>query len=189
MWDAITAAIKAVGEKYVIPLSLAVVVAIGAIIVLPEDYWMILKIGKVAFCIFIVGIVFLISVLITKIINVMNEFLVYSSNEKFYRQQYEKHTQENLRNLWESVDALSPQDRKLLLRFVKNGNKPYADGFHHFYGYDSLLESDWVVSTVMEESTTHVKKRQYKLREDIYQYLKYSLEKTGRISNFEISEE
>lgn len=42
MWDAITAAIKAVGEKYVIPLSLAVVVAIGAIIVLPEDYWMIL---------------------------------------------------------------------------------------------------------------------------------------------------
>ena len=73
MWDAITAAIKAVGEKYVIPLSLAVVVAIGAIIVLPEDYWMILKIGKVAFCIFVVGIVFLISVLITKIINVMNE--------------------------------------------------------------------------------------------------------------------
>ena len=119
----------------------------------------------------------------------MNEFLVYSSNERFYRQQYEKHAQENLRNLWESVDALSSQDRKLLLRFVKNGNKPYTDGFHHFYGYDSLLESDWVVSTVIEEATTHVKKRQYKLREDIYQYLKYSLEKTGKISNFEISEE
>ena len=47
----------------------------------------------------------------------------------------------NLEMLWTEVDQFSPNDYKLLLKFIKNGNEPYYSS-DTYMGF-SLLNSDW----------------------------------------------
>ena len=59
MWEAIGQAIKTFVEKHLIPTVISVVVAISSFLILPSDYWMIERVGKVPFALLIAGISFL----------------------------------------------------------------------------------------------------------------------------------
>ena len=59
MWNAIGEAIKLFFEKHLIPTTISIVSAIAAYLVLPVNYWMVEKLGKVWFLIFATGVAFL----------------------------------------------------------------------------------------------------------------------------------
>ena len=56
MWEAIGLAIKTFVEKHLIPTVISVVISIASFLVLPADYWMITRIGKVPFALLVAGI-------------------------------------------------------------------------------------------------------------------------------------
>lgn len=111
--------------------------------------------------------------------------------------------------LWKNVESLSADDRELLIEFIENGNNPIERSSGIRYSFDSLLNSKWVVSIeeykedeklefVLSEKSkgksiavnpavfyggkTTVKK--YKLNDEIYKLLKYSMDKYGKITHF-----
>ena len=116
------------------------------------------------------------------------------SSEEYHKKQ----NQEAMQILWDQVDGLSEADRADLRKFIETNNQPISKG--GYFSYDSLYQSDWVVSmekrtpkttTAIDYTTgkevtlhgydTHV----YKLKEPIFLALKYSMETYGRIGNFE----
>ena len=111
-----------------------------------------------------------------------------------------------MENLWSDVDKFRPDDRALLKEFLENDNTPIKRSSGSRYFGNSLLTSEWVVSTEEygEEEpviiSKHLKEKamplfpmgtgraiivKYKLRDDIFSILKYSKEKYGKISHFE----
>ena len=60
MWEAIGQAIKTFVEKHLIPTVISVIIAISSFLILPTDFWMIERIGKVPFALLVAGIAFLI---------------------------------------------------------------------------------------------------------------------------------
>ena len=209
MWEAIGGAIKELAEKHLIPFVIAVVSAIGVLLYLPVDCWMIEKVGKSMFFVFVSGIVFL----AVKFIILCGKRIgrwVNGRNEKNKKGATDDQVEKKIiSDFWEDVDALSPSDRQLLKDFLESENKPieYPDG--RFHRTNSLLDSDWVISTEvygepteadvigippqLRESLTKEDlmkmvrpiHKQYKLKEKVYDLLKYSMKKYGRISNFE----
>ena len=113
----------------------------------------------------------------------------------------------DMEGLWTAVDKFNPDDRNLLKEFLDNDNAPIERSSGYRYFGNSLLASEWVVSTEeygkeeppivlseqlkgkaiplcsMEPVRTIVVK--YKLRDDVFSFLKYSKEKYGKISHFE----
>ena len=64
MWEALGQAIKTFVEKHLIPTVISVVVAISSFLILPSDFWMIERVGKLPFALLVAGVAFLIIQLI-----------------------------------------------------------------------------------------------------------------------------
>ncbi|MBQ3529933.1 MAG: hypothetical protein IJA47_05525 [Oscillospiraceae bacterium] len=214
MWEAIGQAIKTFVEKHLIPTVISVVVAIASFLILPADFWMIERIGKVPFALLVAGIVFLIIQLLIFLFRKIHGWLSNKSAAEYRFRNDVKLEKEVLEKIWSEVDALSPDDRKVLKGFVASNNAPIEKSSGSRYFGNSLFNSNWVVSTeeYVEEEKTAVpvhldlpKKQKgqvmtvnimdmydtrtiivkYKLRDDIYNLLKYSMENYGKISHFE----
>lgn len=214
MWEAIGQAIKTFVEKHLIPTVISVVVAIASFLILPADFWMIERIGKVPFALLVAGIVFLIIQLLIFLFRKIHGWLSNKSAAEYRFRNDVKLGKEVLEKIWSEVDALSPDDRKVLKGFVASNNAPIEKSSGSHYFGNSLFNSNWVVSTeeYVEEEKTAVpvhldlpKKQKgqvmtvnimdmydtrtiivkYKLRDDIYNLLKYSMENYGKISHFE----
>ena len=209
MWEAIGQAIKTFVEKHLIPTVISVVVAITSFLILPSDYWMIERVGKVPFALLVAGITFLVIQLLIFFFRKICGWISNKSAEEYRFQNNIKLEKEALEKLWSSVDAFNQDERKILRNFIESENAPIerSSGIHH-YG-NSLFNSDWLVSTeeyreaepvsfkLPEHKGTLVFKNSfdtgntrtvvkiYKLREDIYGVLKYSMDKYGKISHFE----
>lgn len=134
-------------------------------------------------------------------------FLVYYGITQLYKKIKNKNAKRNFEDeklkvesssirekLWNEVDKLSPNDRKYLLEFIKNGNQPIELSGNICYDYCSLFSSDWVISTEISSDENNGvqsliyqsfnRKRLYKLNDKIYTLLKYFYDETGQISNF-----
>lgn len=122
-----------------------------------------------------------------------------ASLSSYYAKERERRNKENLQELWDYVDQLSESDRADLKKFLETNNAPISKGGHNL-DYNSLYRTNWVVSTEKRtpKTVTAIEARTgkemqfqtydthlYKLREEVYQNLKYSMEKYGRIGNFE----
>ncbi|QGU96393.1 hypothetical protein GOM49_15995 [Clostridium bovifaecis] len=117
--------------------------------------------------------------------------------------QREKQNKEILESLWTRIDEMSNVEKEKLKYFLNNNNQPLLEG-NVSYSYGHLLNSDWVHKTqytsneqikqkvnIIKNGQTKIEefvyspKYQYVLQEHIYEALKYSLEKYGRISHFD----
>lgn len=127
-----------------------------------------------------------------------------NENEKLNKKQAQDE-EKSLEVLWGYVDKLSIQDYKLLVQFLETENQPYCD--NGIYFGDCLLNSNLVHRSLVEEEKqeainsapnsnlgnrimfpiyeTIPAKYHYILRKEIYNLLKHSQEKYGRISHFE----
>lgn len=207
MWNAIVEFCKVFAEKHLIPSVISVTGAIIALIFIPSDYWMIVKIGKFLFftvtaCLIFLAVKFLVFCW-QKIISFKNG----NERKQYYNQSAVRNEKKDMEELWTAVDKFDPDDRKLLQDFLESGNAPITRSSGTRYFGHSLLASNWVVSTeeygeeeqpiilseklkgkaipigAMSAGKTIVVK--YKLNDDIYSILKYSKEKYGKISHFE----
>lgn len=208
MWEAIGQAIKTFVEKHLIPTVISVIIAISSFLILPTDFWMIERIGKVPFALLVAGIVFLIIQLLIFFFRKIRGWISNKSAEEYRFQNDVKLEKEVLEKLWSSVDAFNQDDRKVLHEFLESQNAPIErySGIH--YCGNSLFNSDWLVSTeeyretepvsfnppkkkggvtlnVFDTYSTRTVIKKYKLREDIYNVLRYSMDKYGKVSHFE----
>lgn len=207
MWNAIVEFCKVFAEKHLIPSVISIVGAIVALVFIPSDYWIIVKIGKFLFFILVAGIAFLVVKFLTfcwqKIMSLKNG----NDLKQYYNQNAIKSEKKNIEELWTAVDKFAPDDRKLLQEFLESDNAPITRSSGTRYFGHSLLASNWVVSTEEygeEEQPIILSEKlkgkaipigamspgraivvKYKLNDDIYSILKYSKEKYGKISHFE----
>ena len=200
MWEAIGNFFKTFAEKHLIPSVISLAAGFIAVLALPEDSWMIAKISKVGVGILAFTLCFLLVELIILVAKRISRKVSEKKSDKEYQEQKEK---EVVEQLWSDVDSLSPGDRTLLHKFIETNNEPIENESNMWFSPGSLLVSEWVVSTFVpyhfenEESEitkehgiplTHFMnqgKKKYKLKDDIFKLLKYSMEKYGKISNFE----
>lgn len=212
MWEAIGQAIKTFVEKHLIPTVISVVISIASFLILPADYWMITKIGKVPFALLIAGLVFLVIQFIVFCFDKIRRRCANRASKDYHNQNDMKLERETMEKLWSEVDALNPDDRKTLKEFVVSGNTPMERSSGSRYFGNSLFNSNWIVSTeeyaeeekepvrfdlpkkqkgqamtvnIMDMYDTRTIIVKYKLRDDIYNLLKYSMKKYGKISHFE----
>lgn len=211
MWDVIGQILNTFLEKYFVPTIISIVAAIISLLILPTDFWIITKIGKPLLFILVAGIAFLFIMLILNLVKKISEINSDKSQKKRRYQKDMEKEREFLEKLWSQVDAISPDDRQLLKEFIASGNAPIEKSSGTRYFGNSIFNSNWLVSTedygedeqevILSENVkeklipknsnifsslggrTIIKK--YKLRNEIYQALKYSMDNYGKISHFE----
>lgn len=200
MWEALANAFKVFAEKHLIPTVISVAAAIGIVLALPDNYWMVEKIGQAWVGILSFCIVFIAIQLVLLILKGIKKAERESNNRSFLEGHREEEEKKVLNEVRRRVDGMSPDERDLLNRFLDSDNSPYIENANVFRSSGHLLNSNWVVSSAVKaESETIVntgkgipvshiigqEKKQYKLQDEVYKALKYLRDKYGRISNFE----
>lgn len=115
---------------------------------------------------------------------------------------------ENIHQLWDIIDSLSVDDKKLIYGFLKSKNTPIIMKENQ---NSKLLNSSWINKTEVENNSNEKSNSQetnivnnltniditklytvskifyykYKLKDEVYELLKYSINTYGKISNFE----
>lgn len=182
MWEAIAALIKSFNEKYLIPFVISVVVAIAAILLLPSDYWMIEKIGKFAFGVAVAGTTFLVVVLFCYVFSQIKKKTNDASERRYIEEQNQKQNEMDIRELWVMMDQFHPEEREVIRELIASGNQPIPRTA--YYSSDSIYNSGLMDSATTLDEQNHYS-RVYKLKEEYYQFLKYSMDKYHKISNFD----
>lgn len=166
-------------EKHLIPTVISVVAAIVAVLFLPNEYWMIQKIGKHLFFFLIAGLVFLAVQLIIAIFKGIGHL----RHRAYINTEYDKIKQnEALENLeaWLSyVDELPPEDRKLIVQFIQTGNTPIVERGYRMYNPSSIHSSQYIIKTQNTDGSHLIK-----LDNRFYQLMKAIYEERGSISHF-----
>ena len=120
-----------------------------------------------------------------------------ASLSSYYAKERQRRNKENLQELWDSVEQFSESDRNDLKKLLETNNASISKSGYNL-NYNSLYRTSWVLSTEKKipKTVTTIEARTekmqlqtygthlYKLREDIYQALKYLTEKYARIGNF-----
>ena len=204
MWEALGNSIKAFIEKDLVPSIISLAAGIITVLILPEDNWMVEKVGTVWIGVLAFALCFLLVKLLVVIAKFVKKRAIKRANKQYDLERDKEEEKEAIEKLWQSVDALSPGDRQTLKLLIENNNTPIEESSGCFYDFGSLFMSNWIVSTTVPYEfedqdnqpvlnsngipianfMNHGKKL-YKLKDDVFQMLKYSKEKYGKISNFE----
>ena len=204
MWESLGNVLKIFLEKHIYPTVIAVVAAIVTILFLPENNIAILKIGKIGVGVLSFCLAFLLVELLIWCYIIIKKRLDNKKNQAYLEETSQFLELQNLEKIWRQVDRMTPEDKELLMGFIKTNNTPIERSSATYYAQGSLLSSDWVVSSVknsyeepvivpedkigkiipvrLSETVTVT---QYKLKQSYFELLKYSLEKYGKISNFD----
>ena len=197
MWEALANVLKDLLEKHLFPFIASIALAIALIIIIPADFWVIVKIGKMAFGALVFCIAFLIIHGISYLFKFIQAKKRKKENELYLKQAKEQEELRKMEEIWHMVDAMSPEERQLIKQFIESNNEPYVEDGMAFRFTPHLLNSNWVVSTTVPQNLDqdmHYDSevmiysglaRQYKLKEDVFKMLKYSYEKFDKISHFE----
>lgn len=197
MFEKIVDILKEFLEKHFLPFLSSVVITGIVYYITPNDFTVLTKLEKnfyllVVFC-FSLLIIEILIILIRKIKN-----KIYNSKEK--KKHDDRIIQENINYLYDLLDSLSPEEFDLVEYLVNNNNQyitSYMDYVNNKFNFDTMFDSrrykvkeDEIVSVDLYninkkcsyKKGTYV--NQFKLKEDIYENLKYLKRKTGKISRF-----
>ena len=197
MFEKIVDILKEFLEKHFLPFLSSVVITGIVYFITPNDFTVLTKLEKnfyllVIFCLSLLIIEASI-ILIRKINN-----KIYYSNEK--KKHDDRIIQENRNYLYDLLDSLSPEEFDLVEYLVNNNNQyitSHMDYVNNKFNFDTMFDSrsykvkeDEIVSIDpynIDKKCSYKKGsyvNQFKLREDIYENLKYLKKKTGKISRF-----
>lgn len=196
-------------EKHFIPSIIAIVAAFSTYLATSPESWLLQKLGEnkfwvFSFCLWLLTIEFIIFLAM----KIRKSYISYK-DENYYRNRQQEENKEawndTLENIWTVVDEMSPRDYELLLEFVTNGNQPHITA-GRVCGQGLLNDLNWVHKTlyqqpqevavsndeILSNSSNFIPSHtympvgyQYKLKDNIYKILKYSLDNHGRISHFD----
>ena len=171
MWEKLVESLNIFLEKHLVPTVISIVTAISAILFLPNEYWMIQKIGKHLFFFLVAGIVFL----AVQLIIAIGKGISHLRYKSYISTEYHKHkNNEALENLdaWLSyVDGLPPEDRQLIVKFIQTGNQPIMERGYRMYNPDSIHSSEYIIKTQNADGSKLIKlnDRFYQLMKAIYE--------------------
>lgn len=181
--------------------------AIFSLLLIPSD-WSIVKkldIGLLLLLLFLIwfAVIKTTFTIISFTWNIVRKCYSHQRYIKENQRYKERELRENLEALWNFVDGCSDKEYRLLMEFIKNNNKPIIK--EDAYNYkEGILTSNLVHKTLHKAGETHTEfskptnsnavgrqiqvysppKYKYILKEHVYQLLRYSWEKYGRISHF-----
>lgn len=181
MKDLVADFLKLFLEKYFIFSVISIVLTTLTFLLFPSDFFLIQKLGDIRATVTIFCIWFLIEYFIFSTFEYFNKCISSFKNKKYLKQLELEREKEILEKIWTKVDSLSHRDYEILMKFIRNGNKPHLarETSHYWYG-DNLFNSGWLHKSTCSQGVS----TQYILKDDIYQILKYSQEQFGRISHF-----
>lgn len=179
MWNAISEALKIFLEKHLIPTAISFVAAIITLIKVPEDYWIIEKIGKTLFFILVLLLSFLAIQLVVFLFHIIQEKRFYSHQNYLNVIESAKEEQQSIEDLLSFVDKLPPEERKLIKDFIRTENFPKILTGRMGGNPDSIFHTKAVVSTKTNNGII------YKLHDSFYFHIKKIYDEQGRISHFE----
>lgn len=194
-------------EKHLIPSVISVAGAIITLLLLPEDNYIIQKLGKLLFIILAFCIYFLLvqGLLITG--NGIRKAIKYIQQRNVETQQQKEENQNAIEETHRFFDRLDQEAKDLLLGFIKNGNKILLD---FPMNYEFLLlqimnvsdfEGDlknidkkhyWltnrlnavVLETIADDDNEIFGLKQYKIQDEIFHQLEYIYKKDGKLGHF-----
>lgn len=183
MWEALGNALKLFFEKHFIPTVLSLVCGTIVFVCTPEDNWILVKLSKFWYWLFISGCIFVVIQFIVWSHSKISSRKYWKSVEKSNNQFRKAENEEAIRHLWDYVGSLCPEEREYLKRFLKNKNAPITIRGRFFYDYSSLWSSEHIRKQEGYDNSGSY--TQYVLEENFYQALCYSAEVYGKISRFD----
>lgn len=177
-------------EKHLIPSVISIVGAILTLLIVSEDNWIIVKIGKLSAGILAFCICFLLIQFVIKIINGIKKAFNNVSEFNYRMKQNEKEKQEAIENINEFVDRLSPEDKEILLNFIKNGNKILIAydrmGFGSLY---SLLDNTNIMNiAIYDGELSDIDTTRYWITSDLEQMLSQGMKPVGGFKKYKIKD-
>lgn len=197
MFEKIVDILKEFLEKHFLPFLSSVVITGIVYFITPNDFTVLTKLEKN----FYLLVVFCLSLLIIEVSIILIRKI---NNKIYYSREKKKHDdriiQENRNYLYDLLDSLSPEEFDLVEYLVNNNNQyitSHMDYVNNRFNFDTMFDSrkykvkeDEIVSIDpynIDKKCSYKKGayvNQFKLREDIYENLKYLKKKTGKISRF-----
>lgn len=177
-------------EKHLIPTVVSIAVTLFVFFLTPDTSPILIKLGEVLYIVFVFCLTFIAIQLMIFIVRRLARAVERVQDNSVV----EEKNKQILEKLWSIVDRFNPYDFNCLMEFITNNNSP-IEKTGEFFG-EGLFNSNFVYSTSVKKaeksSTVYSNEfpsssmfisetRQYKLKDDIYNALKYSYEKYGRI--------
>ena len=191
-------------KKQWVIFCLSILVGFGGYYLLPSDF-----VDKMPFssrdwnviaCIVLLSIVaYLVFSLLRYLFSKVSAGRIRSKNRKYYARQDRAAEEENIEKYKSDIDRLSDRDYSILMYLLENENKKPFIQWGRMYG-ESILDSEEVFDSAPYQGTPPVIKdpisgvnlspvadnpRQYLLKREHYERLKYIQQKTGSITHFE----
>ena len=177
--DSLGEALKIFLNKHLIATILSIVISFLFNLVLPNDYWMITKLGINAFRIFVFCICFIFIQLIIWIIKKIKKLFLHYTLKKEH-QKYEKcKIKNNIRNWRNAADKMTPQDRDAICKLLKNNNTPIPSSDFSIFDFYSIYNTQYVHKSKNSDGIEMVK-----LTHECYEIFSYIYEEYGMIGNF-----
>lgn len=213
MLDKILDLLKLVFDKYLIPAIIAVPITIFLYVIVPETNLIQIKVGNIIFAVFIYTSIFSLIMFVIwvkkYISSEMKKRKQIAENEKQLEEQNKRNEilQRNkeiemFEELWDRVDALENDARRLIDELLKNKNKPigmlitYQEHQLSFFVNCTPMKNGDKCKVLMNGYFNDISMQyepyeyaydgyyKYKLKDNIYELLKMSKEKYGKISHF-----
>jgi hypothetical protein len=182
--------IKIFIEKDLIPSVISIAGALITLLIMPEENWIIVKIGKLSVSVLSFCICFLAIQLFVKIISGMKK-AASNVNEFNYRmKRNEIENQEAINQINEFVDQLAPEDKEILLTFIKNGNKILiAYDRMGFGSLNSLLDNTNIMNiTSYDGDISDIDTTRYWITSDLEQTLNQGMRLVGGFKKYKIKD-
>lgn len=167
-------------EKQLMPTIISVVVMLSVNLFLPENSWMINKLGILQFRILIFGLMFILIKLVVYIRDCFLEKSVIKKCEEKNKMEVLEKRKKEIKSFQELADQMTEKERKLIIELLENGNKA-VERFKYdaFCGVMVFNEN-----RLFYKSTNGKGIEVIKLKENIYEIYSYIYKKYGRIGNF-----
>ena len=208
--------LKIIAEKYLVQAVASVAVAILGVAFLPNLFGMTNRVGKTLYGVLIFCLGFLIIQGAKHICTIVKNKAVEKNKRRLSderkKREAEKDEAEAIAQLWDYVDSLTPQDRNFLIEFIKTGNQP-IEVIGEAFGNRLLANRNIVACMERKKKNASTLSQKiefegrlvfppqdiaymerssptklYRLKDDYFELLKYSYEKYGKISHFDMEE-
>ncbi len=208
--------LKIIAEKYLIQAMASVALSILGVAFVPNLFGMTQRVGKTLYGVLIFCLAFLLIQGVKYICTVIKHKAVEKSkmrlSDEMEKREAEKREAKKIAGLWDYVDSLKPQDRHYLMEFLKTGNQP-IEVMGEAFGNRLLANRSIVACMEQQQECVSMLNRKielggrlvfppqditymerssptklYRLKDDYFELLKYSYEKYGKISHFDMEE-
>ncbi len=189
--------LKTFFEKYLFPSLISVLPTALVYYITPDDNAILIKLGK-QFYLLVLFIIFFL--FIELVLYSYTHITIYLSNKRFEKEEEQKSEKRIINQYQDLLDSQDPEFLDIIQYFLDNNNEPISS-------FDSSIPDDYEVEMLFNKKRVKVNKTgfksvnpfkldetiefskgnyiyQFKLKDDVYNTLKFIEKKKGKISRF-----